>query len=364
MSHAVYNLNIVSDMVLPPPAEVIGRLPLTEEIQERIYRFRTDLEAILDRRDPRLFVVVGPCSIHDPRAALEYAERLVRLSERVSRTLYLVMRVYFEKPRTVSGWKGFINDPYLDDSFHIEDGLFRARELLLQLARVGLPAATEALDPIMPQYIGDLIAWTAIGARTTESQTHRELASGLSTPVAFKNGTDGNIDVAINAIRSSATPHRFLGINAAGQCSVFHTRGNRYGHVVLRGGREPNYDAASIADCAARLQAAGLPPNIVVDCSHGNSSKDPNRQPLVFRECLRQILEGDRSIVGLMLESHLFAGRQEVPPDPANLRYGVSITDACIDWDTTEELLLEADSRLADVLPGRLADHPVGSFPR
>ncbi|HEU4754157.1 MAG TPA: 3-deoxy-7-phosphoheptulonate synthase, partial [Armatimonadota bacterium] len=242
--------------------------------------------------------------------------------------------------------------------FQIEHGLFRARELLLHLAEMGLPVATEALDPITPQYLGDLISWTAIGARTTESQTHREMASGLSTPVAFKNGTDGNIDVAINAIRSSALPHRFLGINAGGQCSVFHTRGNRYGHVVLRGGRKPNYDPASIADCAARLRAAGLPANIVVDCSHGNSNKDAERQPLVFRSCLEQVLAGDRSIIGLMLESHLFPGRQEIPASPADLRYGVSVTDACIGWDTTEALLREAHHRLAEARTPALAAAP------
>ncbi|HTE17912.1 MAG TPA: 3-deoxy-7-phosphoheptulonate synthase [Armatimonadota bacterium] len=346
-TYPVYNVNIVSDTVLPTPREIMRRLPLTEELQERIVQFRIDLQRILEREDPRLFVVVGPCSIHDPHSAMEYAERLARLAERVSDTMLLVMRVYFEKPRTVSGWKGLINDPCLDDSFHIEDGLFQARELLLRLGQMGLPVATEALDPITPQYIGDLIAWTAIGARTTESQTHREMASGLSTPVAFKNGTDGNIEMAINAVRSASLSHRFLGINADGQCAVFHTQGNRYGHIVLRGGGRPNYDAESIASCEGRLRAAGLRPNIVVDCSHGNSSKDPARQPVVFRDCMDQVASGSTSIVGLMLESHLFAGRQDVPADRAALRYGVSITDACIDWATTEELLLEAHERLS-----------------
>lgn len=345
-SRPVSNVNIISDKLLPSPFEVIRRLPLTEALQERIAQHRIDLQRILDGDDGRLFVVVGPCSIHDPDAALEYAERLVRLAERVQDRLLLVMRVYFEKPRTVSGWKGFINDPYRDDSFQIEDGLFRARDLLLRLAEMGLPVATEALDPITPQYLGDLIAWTAIGARTTESQTHREMASGLSTPVAFKNGTDGNIEVAINAVRSASLPHRFLGINQDGRCSVFHTRGNRYGHIVLRGGLQPNYDAASIAACEARLEKAGLRPSIVVDCSHGNSSKDPSRQPIVFRDCIDQVVSGSRSIVGMMLESHLFAGRQDIPADPTQLRYGVSVTDACIDWETTEELIVDAHRRL------------------
>ena len=347
-SSNIYNLNILSDSVLPTPREVTTRLPLSEAMTEQIAGYRWTLAQILGRQDPRRFVVVGPCSIHDPKSALEYAVKLRELSERVSETLFLVMRVYFEKPRTVSGWKGFINDPDLDDSFHIEEGLFRARELLLRLAELGLPVGTEALDPITPQYIGDLISWTAIGARTTESQTHREMASGLSTPVAFKNGTDGNIDVAINAIRSAATSHRFLGINADGQCAVFHTRGNRGGHVMLRGGKEPNYQAHAIAACGARLEAAGLPPNITVDCSHGNSSKDYRRQPAVFRNCLDQILAGNRSLVGLMLESHLNSGRQEIPADLSTLKYGVSVTDACIDWSTTEELILEAHSRLLE----------------
>ncbi|MGV3721305.1 MAG: 3-deoxy-7-phosphoheptulonate synthase [Actinomycetota bacterium] len=354
-THPVYNVNIVSDTVLATPREIISRLPLSDELQHRILGFRQELQNILDRKDSRLFVVVGPCSIHEPKSALEYAERLARLAERVSDTMLLVMRVYFEKPRTVSGWKGYINDPDLDDSFHIEKGLFRARQLLLQLAELGLPVGTEALDPITPQYISDLISWTAIGARTTESQTHREMTSGLSTPVAFKNGTDGNVEIAINAIRSAALPHRFLGINADGQCSVFHTRGNAYGHVVLRGGAAPNYDAASIAACEARLAKAGLQPNIVVDCSHGNSFKKPELQPQVFRDCIDQIAAGNTSIVGMMLESHLSAGRQDIPADLSQLKYGVSVTDGCIDWPTTEELLLDAHEQLRSRAPEAVA---------
>lgn len=352
-SSEVTNVNIISHRILPSPRDVMHRLPLVTEIKHRIVQFRSSVESILDRSDPRIFVVVGPCSIHDPGAAEEYACRLHHLAEKVSDTLLVIMRVYFEKPRTVSGWKGFINDPNMDDSFDIEHGVYRARELLIHLAQIGLPAGTEALDPIMPQYLGDLVTWTAIGARTTESQTHREMASGLSTPVAFKNGTDGNVEVAINAVRSAATPHRFLGINVDGRCAVFHTRGNRYGHVVLRGGGSPNHDRVSIGACSNRLKAACLPDRIVVDCSHANSFKDASRQPLVFRDCIDQIAEGNRSIVGLMLESHLFAGRQEIPEDLSQLRYGVSVTDACIGWDTTAELLIEARERLADVVANR-----------
>jgi len=343
----VINVNIVSHSILPSPQEVMETLPLTSPLQERVAGYRRAVQRVLDGEDRRLLVVVGPCSIHDPEAALEYGRRLKALSEEVSDTLLLIMRVYFEKPRTVAGWKGFLNDPNLDDSFRIEEGLLRARRLLLQLVELGLPSGTEALDPITPQFLGDLVTWTAIGARTTESQTHREMASGLSTPVAFKNGTDGNIEVAINAIRSASAPHRFLGINAEGRCAVFHTRGNRYGHVVLRGGASPNYDRDSIAACEARLRGAGLPERIVVDCSHANSAKDPERQPVVFRDCLDQIAGGNRSIVGLMLESHLFPGRQEIPADLGQLRYGVSVTDPCIGWEATETLLRDAHQRLA-----------------
>lgn len=347
MPHSeVINVNIVSHAILPSPQELLERLPLTPPLQEWIVRSRQTVQRILDGEDRRRFVVVGPCSIHDTEAALEYAARLKRLADEVSDSLFLIARVYFEKPRTVAGWKGLLNDPHLDDSFRIEEGMVRARELLLHMAEVGLPAGTEALDPITPQYLGDLITWTAIGARTTESQTHREMASGLSTPVAFKNGTDGNVEVAINAIRSASTPHRFLGINGEGRCAVFHTRGNSYGHVVLRGGAAPNYDRESIAACRERLRKAGLRENIVVDCSHANSAKDPERQPVVFRECIDQIAAGDRSIVGLMLESHLFPGRQEIPADLSQLRYGVSVTDPCIGWETTEALIREAHARL------------------
>jgi 3-deoxy-7-phosphoheptulonate synthase len=292
-------------------------------------------------------VVVGPCSIHDPRAAMDYARRLHALAQEVAGTLLLVMRVYFEKPRTVAGWKGYINDPHMDDSFRIDQGMRRARELLLAIAELGLPAATEALDPLSPQYLGDLVSWYAIGARTTESQTHREMASGLSAPVGFKNGTDGGLEVAINAVRSAATAHSFLGIDEQGETAIVRTRGNRHGHVVLRGGGgRPNYDTVSVRLAETALAKAGLPAKLVIDCSHANSMKDPALQPLVFHDCVHQILEGNRSIVGLMLESNLEAGNQAIPQDLAQLRYGVSVTDACIAWDSTEQTLRRADQDL------------------
>ncbi|MGB2788836.1 MAG: 3-deoxy-7-phosphoheptulonate synthase, partial [Dokdonella sp.] len=313
------------------------------------------IKRILDRQDPRLFVVVGPCSIHDVVAARDYAQRLKALADEVQDTLFLVMRVYFEKPRTTVGWKGLINDPRMDDTFRIDEGLQVARDLLLELAELGLPAGTEALDPIIPQYIHDLIAWTAIGARTTESQTHREIASGLSTPVGFKNGTNGSLEVAINALQSVASPHSFLGINQFGQSAVIRTLGNRYGHMVLRGGDRPNYDSVSIALCEKALRDKKLPVNIVVDCSHANSFKDPAMQPLVMRDCVHQIMEGNRSIVGVMIESNLGAGNQSIPTDRSQLKYGVSVTDACVDWATTETMLREAHAKLKGVLPARLA---------
>jgi 3-deoxy-7-phosphoheptulonate synthase len=341
-SKDLYNVNVLSSDLLATPEEIKQRLPQTERIAQTVFESREVVRAILDRRDPRLFVVVGPCSIHDTRAAREYAQRLRELARRVEGTLFLIMRVYFEKPRTTVGWKGLINDPDMDDSFHIEKGIMLARELLLHVAELGLPAGTEALDPIMPQYLSELITWTAIGARTTESQTHREMASGLSTPVGFKNGTDGSLAASINALQSVRRPHHFLGITQQGQSAVFRTRGNPYAHVVLRGGGgRSNFDAVSIAVAERELRTAGLPANIVVDCSHGNSNKDPNLQPLVAENCVHQILEGNQSIVGLMLESNLKAGSQPIPKDLSQLEYGVSITDPCIDWETSERLLLK-----------------------
>ncbi|MEJ2346992.1 MAG: 3-deoxy-7-phosphoheptulonate synthase [Gammaproteobacteria bacterium] len=355
MNHdALNNVNVVSQDLLPTPAEIKAQLPLTDAAIRTVLKGRETIRNILDRKDPRLFVVIGPCSIHDLDAAREYAHRLRKLADEVSDTLFLVMRVYFEKPRTSTGWKGLINDPYMDDSFRIERGLVMARGLLLELAELGLPVATEALDHITPQYLSDLISWTAIGARTAESQTHREMSSGLSTPVGLKNGTDGGLQVAINALLSVSRPHHFLGINQEGQCAVFHTRGNQYGHVVLRGGgARPNYDSVSIAMCEQELVDAGLAPNIVVDCSHGNSMKDHNLQPLVLDNCVNQILEGNRSIIGTMLESNLFEGNQPVPADLSQLRYGVSVTDACIDWETSERIVRDAAEKLRPIIAGR-----------
>jgi len=347
MTERLQNINVASSELLPTPEQVKQDLPLPVAAEEFVYRSRSALRRILDREDPRLFVVVGPCSIHDPVAAREYATRLKGLAARVEGTMLVLMRVYFEKPRTTIGWKGLINDPDMDDSFRIEKGIRLARELLLFLADIGLPAATEALDPIMPQYLAELVTWTAIGARTTESQTHREMASGLSTPVGFKNGTDGSLSVAINALQSARHPHHFLGITQQGQSAVFHTLGNKYGHIVLRGGGgRTNYDSVSIALCERELERAGLPGSIVVDCSHGNSNKDPGLQSLVAENVANQILEGNRSIVGLMLESNLHWGSQPITARRADLEYGVSVTDACIDWQTTEGLLQSLDERL------------------
>ncbi len=285
------NLNIEAFELMPTPEEIHRRVPLSEAAAKSVVAGRRTLERILAGSDPRLFVVLGPCSIHDPVAGLDYARRLKHLADEVAGTLVLVMRVYFEKPRTSTGWKGYINDPRMDDSFHIEEGIQKAREFLLAVNEIGLPAGTEALDPIGPQYLGDLIAWTAIGARTSESQTHREMSSGLSTPVGFKNGTDGSLDAAINAIISAASPHSFLGINMQGRSSVVRTAGNRYGHLVLRGGGgRPNYDTVSVALAENALAKAGLPRNIVVDCSHANSYKKPELQPLVMHDCVNQIL--------------------------------------------------------------------------
>ena len=344
------NVNVASSDLLATPEQVKKRLPMTSRAAESVYKARESVRAILERRDPRLFVVVGPCSIHDVAAAREYAARLKDLAAQVDSTLLLIMRVYFEKPRTTVGWKGLINDPDLDDSFHIEKGILLARELLLYIAELGLPAGTEALDPIMPQYLSELITWTAIGARTTESQTHREMASGLSTPVGFKNGTDGMLSASINALQSVRHPHHFLGITQQGQSAVFRTRGNLHAHLVLRGGGgRANYDAVSIAVAERELTSAGLPATVVVDCSHGNSNKDPAQQPQVADNCIAQIVDGNRSIVGLMLESHLQAGSQAIPKDLSKLEYGMSITDPCIDWQTTASLILRLHQALQTV---------------
>ena len=350
----VENLHVQAQEVLSAPSALKSELPLTESARQTILEARETIQNILKRDDPRLIVVVGPCSIHDVKAAEEYAGRLKKLAEEVQDTLYLVMRVYFEKPRTTTGWKGLINDPHLDDSFKIEEGLRIGRRLLLDLNDMGLPCATEALDPILPQYLHDLVSWTAIGARTTESQTHREMASGLSTAIGFKNGTDGNLTVAINALLSVSKPHRFLGINQKGQVVVVRTDGNPYAHIVLRGGDGgANYDARSVAACERALTESGLQSNIMVDCSHANSNKDPAIQPVIIDDVVEQIVRGNRSIVGLMIESHLHQGNQKLTAGPKDLKYGVSITDACIDWNTTEVSLRDMHDRLRDVLPKR-----------
>ncbi|MBB3231648.1 3-deoxy-7-phosphoheptulonate synthase [Halomonas stenophila] len=350
----VNNLNVLSEDVLITPAALKQEIPLSEEAERTVIEGRNTIQAILDGRDPRLLMVVGPCSIHDVDAALDYARKLRRLADEVKDSLYIVMRVYFEKPRTTVGWKGLINDPHLNGSFEIEEGLHIARRLLVELTEMGLPLATEALDPISPQYLQDCISWSAIGARTTESQTHREMASGLSCPVGFKNGTDGSLDVAVNALQSVAHPHNFLGIDQAGKVAIIRTRGNAYGHVVLRGGNgKPNYDSVSVALAEQELNKAGVTPNIMIDCSHANSNKDPGLQPLVLENVSNQILEGNHSIIGLMVESNLGWGNQKIPEDHSQLVYGVSVTDACIDWDTTEQAFKAMNEKLAPVLARR-----------
>ncbi|MCR8921768.1 3-deoxy-7-phosphoheptulonate synthase [Dasania sp. GY-MA-18] len=353
-SKAVDNINVESQEILITPEQLKAATPMSEAATNTVAESREVIRNILDGKDHRLFVVIGPCSIHDVDAALDYAQRLKQLSDKVADTLYIVMRVYFEKPRTTVGWKGLINDPYLNDTFKIEEGLSIGRKLLLQIAEMGLPTSTEALDPISPQYIQDCISWSAIGARTTESQTHREMASGLSSSVGFKNGTDGGLEVATNAIKSAAKPHRFLGINGQGQVSIIQTKGNAYAHMVLRGGSNgPNYDSVHIALCEAALEKAGISKNIMVDCSHANSNKDPSLQPLVMDNVANQILEGNKSIVGLMVESNIHEGNQSIPADLSQLQYGVSVTDGCISWETTEAAILSMHEKLKSVLPGR-----------
>jgi len=325
---------------LVSPREVKAKLPASPDLLAKVAEYRETCRRILRGEDPRLLVIVGPCSIHDPVSAIEYAKRLAALSKEVEDRLFIVMRVYFEKPRTTVGWKGLINDPHLNDSGDLAHGIEVARRLLLDVAALGLPAATEVLDPIMPQYIADLISWSAIGARTTESQTHREMASGLSMPVGFKNGTDGSVQTAVDAMRSSRSGHSFLGIDQEGMTSIIKTAGNPDCHLVLRGGRDGvNYHPHQTADAAAKLKSAGVPTAIMVDCSHANSGKDPARQPEVWKSILEQRAAGRSDIVGAMLESHLEFGAQDLGNDPTKLRYGVSITDACLDWESTADLL-------------------------
>jgi 3-deoxy-7-phosphoheptulonate synthase len=337
--HKTNDLRVTSTMPLSPPDEIKAELPITDRASGTVAAGRAAIEAIVDGRDSRLLVVVGPCSIHDPAAAIEYAERLAPLRERYADSLVLCMRGYFEKPRTTVGWKGLINDPHLDGTCDVGLGLRMARKLLLTLAELGLPIANEALDPVTPQYLADLIAWSAIGARTTESQTHREMASGLSMPVGFKNGTDGSLEIAINAMSAAAAAHSFIGIDGTGRVSVVRTSGNPHVHVVLRGGSGgTNYDEAAVSAASLKLRAADQNPRVLVDCSHGNSQKDYARQPLVAEAIAEQLERGSDAVLGVMLESHLVAGRQDYAPGRA-LCYGQSITDACIDLTTTERVL-------------------------
>lgn len=354
LAQDVDDLNIASISPLITPAQLKANLPLSPKAHDSVLLGRQTVRDILDGKDNRLFVVIGPCSIHDPEAAHEYADRLVKLSEKVKDTLFIIMRVYFEKPRTTVGWKGLINDPDMNDSFDIEKGLHIGRKLLLELNEKGLPCATEALDPNSPQYLQDLIAWSAIGARTTESQTHREMSSGLSSPVGFKNGTDGGLTVATNAMQAVQSGHSFLGLSEEGQAAIIRTKGNPYAHVVLRGGNgKPNYDAGSVQQAEAALNKAKVSNKIMIDASHANSNKDPYLQPLVIRNVIEQIRDGNKTIVGLMVESHLKGGRQDIPEDLCQLEYGKSVTDGCIDWDTTEQVLLEMHDALTDLLPSR-----------
>ena len=334
------DLHVVETRPLVAPVILQSDMPLTERAALTVRNTRARIKRILAGEDHRLLVIVGPCSVHDLGAAEEYAGALVQIRERLQASLEIVMRVYFEKPRTTVGWKGLINDPHLDGSYDINTGLRRARNLLLQFAERGLPAATELLDPVVPQYIADLISWTAIGARTTESQTHREMASGLSMPIGYKNGTDGSLTVAINAMEAASRPHHFLGINRQGHAAIVSTTGNPDGHLVLRGGGSgTNYHPEAISAAENQLQAAGLPHRVMVDCSHGNSNKDYRRQGEVLEAVAAQVMQGGSAVMGVMLESHLVAGSQKIPADLSQLTYGQSITDACIDLDTTEALL-------------------------
>ncbi len=341
------NQNIRALERLVTPEALKQEYPMSDSLVQHVLRSRRVVSNILDRVDKRLIVVVGPCSIHDPQAALEYARRLKILADDVADQLFVVMRVYFEKPRTTIGWKGLINDPDLDGSFQIEKGMSLARNLMLEINQLGLPIANEALDPISPQYMQDLITWSAIGARTTESQTHREMASGLSVPIGFKNGTDGSLGVAINALESVSHAHSFLGIDAKGKVSIVHSKGNPYAHIVLRGGGgKTNYDSVNVRLTERALREKGLPGNIMIDCSHANSDKDHELQVLVLDNVSQQILEGNTSIIGVMLESHLIAGRQSLTADRAAMTYGQSITDGCIDWDTTDQALRKLAGKL------------------
>jgi 3-deoxy-7-phosphoheptulonate synthase len=343
----IRNVRVESITPLDPPSEYWRRFPATPEIEDRVAGHRREIERIVSGEDDRMLMIVGPCSIHDTVAGLEYATRLRALAEELKDRILVVGRVYFEKPRTTLGWKGLINDPHLNDSPDVSAGLAKAREFLLQVCALGLPTATEWLEPFTPQYLGDLVAWGAIGARTTESQTHRLVASGLSMPIGFKNGTGGTVQIGIDGMTAARSEHAFLGIDDDGIASIVTTTGNPATHLILRGGRTgPNYDADSVASAQGLLEKASLKPNLVVDCSHGNSDKDHKRQTVVFKDVVGQRVGGNEGIVGLMLESHLNEGNQTLGDDPAKLEYGLSITDACIGWEHTDDLVRYAHAQL------------------
>jgi len=345
------NLNVVEMALLATPRDLKQECPASPESLQNVSHARAMIRRILSGEDRRLLVVVGPCSIHDPTAAMDYARRLKALSDEVAQGLLVVMRVYFEKPRTTSGWKGLIYDPCMDGSADIPRGLRTARRLLLAINALGLPAGTELLDPIVPQYIADLVSWAAIGARTSESQTHRQMASGLSMPVGFKNRTDGDVQVAIDAMQAARNPHSFLGIDENARAVVVRTAGNPWGHMILRGARaDTNYDARSVTDTAERMQACGLRPCVMVDCSHGNAGKRFEKQEIVWDSVLEQRRCGNRTLIGMLLESNLFEGNQRLPEDPAALKYGVSITDECAGWEATERMLRRAAKDLAKMV--------------
>ncbi len=345
------DVNVASTKPLISPVGLVEELPLTPGVESVVLEGRRQIQAVLRGEDPRFMVITGPCSVHDEASCLEYAEKLKALQDELSDRVLLVMRVYFEKPRTTVGWKGMIYDPYLDDSFDIDEGLRRARRLLIKIGEMGIYTATEFLDPIVPQYLAGLISWAAIGARTTESQTHRQMASGLSMPVGFKNGTDGDAQVAVDAMISARSPHAFLGIDHFGQTCVVHTKGNPDGHLVLRGGRSgPNFGPEAIAEVREQLNNGGVPSQLLVDCSHGNSNKDYTRQNIALHSIIEQRVGGNTDIIGCMLESNLNPGSQKIDCAAEELAYGVSVTDSCIGWEETEELLRRAHERLADAM--------------
>jgi 3-deoxy-7-phosphoheptulonate synthase len=349
MDSQIHNTNITSEAVIASPNDLSKKLPITQKGRRNILAGREVVSDILSRKDSRLIVIVGPCSIHNLEAAKEYAHKLKNLSEELKESLYIVMRVYFEKPRTTIGWKGLISDPDMDNSLDVDKGLYQSRQFLTWLADLGMPAATEALNPITPQYLADLISWCAIGARTTESQTHREMSSGLSMTVGFKNGTDGNLKMAVNAIKACSSPQSFLGINDKGQISLFKAKGNKSSHIILRGGIKPNYHSEDIERCEKLLQQNDLPERIMVDCSHDNSNQDYRLQGNVVEEISVQIVAGNKSIFGIMLESNLFSGNQKILDNQNEMKYGVSVTDGCIDWEETQSVLRRLAEKISNI---------------